>query len=162
MWRECPPSVTAMFVGHTPFYVQCKENTSNSIYYKLWSDDALLRLKGLKKGRVDQEKKVHFWKVFDFRKPSPSDSLTSSPPNIFTFFLKMVVLFRRKKAASVKWRRYQDIVISRERVFKSQSASALSPHINQKQSALVKTKGKSYSHCVPFCAKSRAYVRELR
>ena len=47
-------------VGHTPFYVQCKENTSNSIYYKLWSDDALLRLKGLKKGRVDQEKKVHF------------------------------------------------------------------------------------------------------
>ena len=128
---ECPPSVTAMFVGHTPFYVQCKENTSNSIiYYKLWSDDALFwDWRDWKKGGWIKKKKVHFWKVFDFRKPSPSDSLTSSPLQTFLlFFSKMVVLFRRKKAASVKWRRYQDIVISRERVFKSQSASTLSPH----------------------------------
>ena len=159
MWRECPPSVTAMFVGHTPFYVQCKENTSNSIYYTL-SGDALLRLKGLKKGRVEQEKKVHFWKVFDFRKPSPSDSLTSSPLQTFLlFFWKWLCFFGGKKLLALN---EGDIKISRETVFKSQSASALSPHINQKQSALVKTKGKSYSHCLPFCAKSRAYVRELR
>ena len=43
--------------------------TAIQLWHKLWSDDALLRLKGLKEGRVDQEKKSTFERFSTLESP---------------------------------------------------------------------------------------------